>query len=95
MSSHIIRKLKYYQPFLPIGGAFIMLGGGLLYILDIDSTVGEYVGFQIIVGIGVGVSIQVPVIATQAFSELMNIPTVTATVLCKSRKPLIQLGLGC
>lgn len=73
----------YFQPFLTIGSIFTTIGAGLLYTLDITFPTAHYIGYQLIVGIGVGLAIQVPIIASQAFSSPVDIPCVTAIVLCK------------
>ena len=52
-----------------------------MYSLDIQSSAGQYIGYQILFGAGLGISIQVPVIAAQALSVLSDIPLVTASIL--------------
>lgn len=56
-------------------------GAGLVYTLDARSTLGQIVGYQMLPGIGIGASIQVPVTVAQAFSAPADIPVVTAVVL--------------
>lgn len=82
VSGGLVGVIGYFQPFLLIGSIFATIGAGLLYTLDIGSSSAQYIGYQIIVGIGIGTSIQVPVIAVQALSEMAEIPLVTADVLC-------------
>ena len=79
-------RLKYFTPFLFFGSSLFAIGAGLVYSLDIGSSSGKYLGYQAILGVGQGLAIQVPVITCQAFSEAVDIPTVTATVLCESSK---------
>lgn len=67
-----------------LGAALTTVGAGLLYTLDIGSSAAHYIGYQIIVGMGIGLAIQIPVIAGQAFSDPFDIPCVTAIVLCKA-----------
>lgn len=82
LSGGLVGKVGYFQPFLVIGAIFATVGAGLLYSLDIGSSAGQYIGYQVLVGIGVGTSIQIPVIAAQALSDMAEIPCVTAVVLC-------------
>lgn len=82
LSGGLVGQVGYFQPFLVIGGIFATVGAGLLYSLDIDSSAGQYIGYQILVGVGVGTSIQIPVITAQALSDMAEIPCVTAVVLC-------------
>ncbi|KAI9675996.1 MAG: hypothetical protein M1817_000739 [Caeruleum heppii] len=87
-SGWLVGRIKYFQPFLFVGGAITTVGAGLLYTLDLDSSTAAYVGYQVIVGVGVGTSIQIPVIAAQALSDLVDLPCVTAIIL------FFQLGSG-
>lgn len=82
VSGGLVGVVGYFQPFLLIGAIFATVGSGLLYTLDIGSSSAQYIGYQIIIGIGIGTSIQVPVIAAQALSSMADIPLVTADVLC-------------
>ena len=82
VSGGLVGVVGYFQPFLLIGAIFATVGSGLLYTLGINSSSAQYIGYQIIIGIGIGTSIQVPVIAAQALSSMADIPLVTADVLC-------------
>ena len=83
VSGALLGKVGYYQLFLVLGGILITIGSGLIYTLDIGSSTGKYIGYQILVGIGDGLAVQVPVTACQALSKPVDIPAVTATVLCE------------
>lgn len=80
-SGYILGRVGFYQVFLVSGAAMIMLGAGLVYTLEIDSSIGKIIGYQLLLGIGVGVSIQVPITTAQAISAPEDIPVVTAAVL--------------
>jgi MFS transporter, DHA2 family, glioxin efflux transporter len=83
LSGMSITYFGYFQPYLGLGSAFFTVGAGLIYTLDIGSSAAKYLGYQIILGVGQGIAIQIPVITGQAFSEPADIPAVTAMVLCK------------
>ena len=74
----------YFTPLIALGSSLFAIGAGLIYSLDIDSSPAKYLGYQLILGVGQGLAIQVPVIVCQAFTEPADIPAVTAMVLCKS-----------
>lgn len=58
-------QVGYYTPFL-IGGACIAaVGAGLLTLLRINSTVGQWIGYQIVYGFGLGACFQAPNMAAQ------------------------------
>lgn len=71
------------MPFLFAGGILATIGTGLIYSLDIGSSSGQWIGYQVLAGIGTGLAIQVPIIANQAFVPMSEISSVTAITLCK------------
>ena len=81
LAGQVIGKIGYFQPFLILGSILATVGAGLIYSLDIGSSVGRYIGYQIIFGTGLGIAIQVPVIAAQALSDISDIALVTASIL--------------
>ncbi|RYP67667.1 hypothetical protein DL771_007134 [Monosporascus sp. 5C6A] len=58
----------WYQPWLMAGATLTAIGGGLIYMLDIDSTNAQWIGFQIVAGLGTGLSMQPPVIIANAIT---------------------------
>lgn len=70
---------------LQIGGTVIAtVAAGLIYTLDIGSSTGKWIGYQILAGIGYGSAFQVPMIIGQATASPKDLPEVTAIILCKS-----------
>lgn len=51
------------------GASLAAIGSGLIYMLDIDSTNAQWIGFQIVAGIGTGLSMQPPVIIANAITR--------------------------
>ncbi|KAI1170393.1 MFS gliotoxin efflux transporter glia [Nemania sp. FL0916] len=80
-SGYALSKIGWYSSFLVVGAAAITVGAGLIYTLDFDATLGEIVGYQVLVGFGIGTGIQVPVTAAQVFCKPEDIPTLTAVIL--------------
>ena len=58
-------RIGYYTPFLIIGTCITTIGAGLLTTLQVDTTKGQWIGFQILYGWGFGACIQAPNMATQ------------------------------
>jgi hypothetical protein len=87
MSSAIVTKIGYFHPLLLVGGICMTIGSGLIYTLDIGSSTGSYIGYQVITGFGNGICSQIPLIASIAFSKPEDIPLTTALVLCMKTKP--------
>lgn len=84
LSGGLITAYGVYVPFLLAGSAIATIGAGLLYTLNIGSPSSHWIGYQALTGIGIGLSIQVPIIANQAFVKPSEISSVTAVTLCKS-----------
>ncbi|KAI0197883.1 MFS gliotoxin efflux transporter glia [Astrocystis sublimbata] len=80
-SGYVLGRVGLYTIFLVVAATAITIGAGLIYTLDGDSTLGEIVGFQLLVGFGIGSGIQVPVTAAQAFSAPEDIPILTTAIL--------------
>lgn len=70
-------------PVMVAGSMLTVIANGLLYSLDIGSSSGEWIGYQIIGGIGWGISIQVPMIMVQAHAQAQDVAEVTAIILCE------------
>lgn len=87
LAGGILSKTGYYQPFLLIGSAIVMIGSGLLWTLDVDTSSAKAVGYQILAGTGDGICVQVPVTAVQAFVDAQDLAGVTALLLCKYQCP--------
>jgi len=65
-----------------------MVGQGLIYTLDAESTAAHYIGYQIVVSIGTGLTIQVPIVIAQSIFSRSDVSIAVSMVLCK-------LYLGC
>lgn len=58
-----------------------IIGGGLIYTLDIATPARLYIGYQVVAGSGFGLAIQVPVIAAQMTSLKSDVSVATSTIL--------------
>lgn len=70
------------HPFLVIGAVIATIGTALLYTLNIGSSTGKWIGFQILSGFGYG-AFQVPIIAMQGTISHKDLASGTAIVLCQ------------
>jgi hypothetical protein len=59
-------KFGCYNPFLIACSVLMSFGAGLLMTLKVDSSEGEWIGYQILFGFGLGLGMQSPMIAVQA-----------------------------
>ncbi|CAJ2506364.1 Uu.00g004940.m01.CDS01 [Anthostomella pinea] len=53
-------KIGKYSPFLLAGAALSTVAGGLIYSFDVDTSLGKQIGYQILLGTGVGLVVQIP-----------------------------------
>ncbi|KAK3674118.1 hypothetical protein LTR78_005965 [Recurvomyces mirabilis] len=77
----IIKKTGYYKPLLMLGSGMTALAAGLIYTWDVHTSIGCWIGYQILLGAGMGLSGQGSIIAAQAAVHYSDIATATATVL--------------
>lgn len=82
--SLLLGKMGYYQVYLLAGGVFSTVGAGLIYILQPNSKASAYIGYQVLVSIGSGLVVQLPVIVAQAISPRVDVAITVAITLCKS-----------
>ena len=68
-----VNRTGYYYYLMWIGPVFFCVGCGLLSTLGVHSTVGQWLGYQIITGIGRG-SGQLPFIAAQVVLTPEEVP---------------------
>nr|POE74055.1 putative efflux pump gsfj [Quercus suber] len=68
-------------PIVVVGAALSTICTGLLYTLDIGTSEGKWIGYQIIGGVGWGIASQIPIITVQATAPLTDLAEVTAMLL--------------
>lgn len=55
---------------------------GLIYTLCTSSSKAHWIGYQIVVGLGIGACFQVPIMAGQALASPEDVSLVTSILLC-------------
>ena len=83
ISGFALRNPKLAIPSIIGGAALAVIGDGLLCTLDIDTSTGKWIGYQILTGVGVGTALQVPIIVCQGAVEAKDMSTATSIILCK------------
>ncbi|KAL2269654.1 hypothetical protein VTJ83DRAFT_1838 [Remersonia thermophila] len=67
---------------IAVGGAAVAtIAAGLIYTLDVGTSSGKWIGYQILGGVGWGAAFQVPIIVGQATAAAEDISSVTAIIL--------------
>ncbi|KAL6230449.1 hypothetical protein BDW75DRAFT_222627 [Aspergillus navahoensis] len=79
----LVTIFGYYTPFLIGSTAIASVGAGLVTLYSIDISSGKWIGYQILIGAGVGAGFQVPMTAVQTAlaSKPDDIPQGTAAVM--------------
>ncbi|KAF4973349.1 hypothetical protein FSARC_327 [Fusarium sarcochroum] len=65
MSGILVSKVGYYTPFMIAGSAILVIGTALITTWTADISKGKWIGYQILTGAGMGLSLQQPAIAIQ------------------------------
>ncbi|KAJ7615653.1 ABC transporter [Mycena polygramma] len=65
VSGQIVGKVGYYWHFLVMSPIFLAIGSGLLYTLNTTSSSARIAGYQILAGLGIGMSMQNALISIQ------------------------------
>jgi MFS family permease len=81
MSGGTITARGVATPIMVVGTAIATVSAALIYTLDIGSTSGKWIGYQVLAGIGYGGAFQVPIIVAQATARPDELAEVTAIVL--------------
>jgi hypothetical protein len=65
LTGMLTTRIGYYTPFLIFGICATAVGAGLLTTRSINTLVGQWIGYQIVYGYGLGCSFQAPNMAAQ------------------------------
>jgi MFS family permease len=82
ISGGLISAHGHFVPFMTLGSVMATIGSGLLYTLSTTSSSSQWIGYQAMAGLGIGLGFQVPIIAGQATASHADLSSVTAMILC-------------
>jgi EmrB/QacA subfamily drug resistance transporter len=80
VTGQLISRTGRYRLFPIVGGVFILVGLVLLALLDAGSSPGSIAAILVVTGIGMGMTFQPYIIATQNAVKVSNLGIATATV---------------
>ncbi|KAM3507422.1 hypothetical protein MY11210_007146 [Beauveria gryllotalpidicola] len=81
ISGFLITIYGYYTVYMALGSAACTIAAGLLYTMGMHTPLARPLGYQMLLGAGQGLAIQVPVIVAQAMSAPQDISASTAIIL--------------
>lgn len=70
-----VSTLGNYYYFMVFSPWLISIGAGLLFTVDESTSNAKLIGYQILIGLGMGASMQLPVVAIQSNVEPEDLPT--------------------
>ena len=76
-----ITKIGYYTPFVIAGSVLLSIGAGLVTTFTTTTSSAHWIGYQIIFGFGMGMSMQQTLVAVQTVLPKADIPTGTALAM--------------
>jgi hypothetical protein len=82
-SGRAITKTGVAAPYLVAGSVIATISAGLLFTLDIGTSTGKWVGYQILAGFGYGIAFQVSITIVQAHAAPSDMASVTSIILCE------------
>ncbi|TQV91954.1 MFS gliotoxin efflux transporter GliA [Cordyceps javanica] len=81
ISGFLITIYGFYTVYMAVGSAACTVAAGLLYTMGMHTSLARPLGYQMLLGAGQGLAIQVPVIVAQAMSAPEDISASTAIIL--------------
>jgi EmrB/QacA subfamily drug resistance transporter len=95
MSGGLTQKIGYYTPFMILGSSLMAVGTGLITTWDMNTSSSMWIGYQVILGLGVGCTMQHPNLAVQIVLPKQDIPTGTAVLsLCQTLGGAVFTAVG-
>lgn len=76
----LVTAVGYYTPFLIASSALVAIGAGLVTLYNVNISTGKWIGYQIVLGMGTGAGLQVPMTAVQTVLRTEDIPVGTASI---------------
>ena len=77
----LVSKVGYFAPPAIVGAAVGTVGCGLLSTLEVGSSAGYWVGYQVLTSAGIGMAVQQGVIAVQTVLKLDQVPIGIAAIV--------------
>ncbi|KAF2710582.1 MFS general substrate transporter [Pleomassaria siparia CBS 279.74] len=94
-SGGLVQKIGYYTPFMVLGSCLMAVGAGLLTTWNANTPSSMWIGFQIILGLGVGFTMQHPNLAIQVVLTKQDVAIGTAILsLCQTLGGAVFVAVG-
>ncbi|KAI0153184.1 MFS general substrate transporter [Xylariaceae sp. FL1272] len=77
----LISVTGYYSPFMILSSILSAVGSGLLTTFHPNTPSSQWIGYQVIYGLGVGLSRQTPLVAVQSVLALQDVPIGSGVIM--------------
>ncbi|OJJ08177.1 hypothetical protein ASPVEDRAFT_89407 [Aspergillus versicolor CBS 583.65] len=95
VSGGLVQKLGYYLPFAAAGSAIGAVGNGLVTMFAPDTPTAKWIGYQIVLGSGRGIGMQMGIIAIQNLLPPEKIPVgIAFMIFCQNFAGAIFVVVG-
>ena len=95
LSGQLVSRLGYYTPFTMASSCLISIGAGLISTFKVNTSTGMWIGYQIILGFGIGLGLQHGPIAVQTVLEPKDVPMgVSLVFFCQQLGGAIFVSVG-
>ncbi|UPX21005.1 uncharacterized protein EKO05_0011211 [Ascochyta rabiei] len=78
VSGAVVTLIRYYSPFMFLSATMVCISSGLLTTLTPTAGSAKWIGYQIFLGISVGIGFQLPIFVVQTTLAAADVPTATA-----------------
>lgn len=76
-----VSKIGYFTPFMILGSILMSVGAGLLTTFKTTTNHPEWIGYQVVLGFGIGFGMQQSSVAAQTILERKDVPTGAALMM--------------
>tara|TARA_R110002003_G_scaffold251_4_gene17798 strand:+ start:7410 stop:9137 length:1728 start_codon:yes stop_codon:yes gene_type:complete len=81
ISNGLLTFWRHYKPWLLSGALLATAGNAVIYTLDAKTATKQWIGYELITATGIGLALQVPMIANQALVPADDMPAATSLTL--------------
>jgi hypothetical protein len=81
ISNGLLTFWRQYNAFLAVGSILALAGIVKIYTLGADAAMGDWIRYEILAAVGVGLALQIPMIANQTVVEAADVSSVTSLTL--------------
>ncbi|CAN9212153.1 unnamed protein product [Alternaria alternata] len=81
ISNGLLTFWRHYKPFFLLGALFAVIGNTKIHSLDASTPIKDWVGFELLTAMGVGLALQIPMIANQALVPAEDLGAATSMSL--------------